>query len=229
MYEWLFNGIYRSLLLQGLFNTLKLSAIGLAIGFTIGFPASMAEVYGGKISSTIASGYVELFRGTPLPLQLFIIYFGLRSSPFLMEYAPFLAMDSFTAACLGLGLNSGAYQEGYIKGALESVSKNQMESARSLGMSKAKAIIHVVLPQTFKVMLPSWSNEVTYLPKYTSTVLLIGAFDLLSAGTAIASFTFKNIEVYLLVALIYLTIIFALGTIVNRVYEHLKIPGTTGA
>lgn len=228
MYEWLSHEIYRVLLLDGFLNTLKLSAIGLTIGLIIAFPASLAEVYGGKISSSISSGYVELFRGTPLPLQLFIFYFGLRSSSLLMEYAPFLAMNSFTAACVGLGLNSGAYQEGYIKGALESVSKTQMEAGRSLGMTKFKAIVHVVIPQALKVMLPSWSNEVTYLPKVSSAVLLIGAFDLLSAGSAIAHFTFKNIEVYLLVALIYLIITFVLGSIVNRVYNYLKIPGMTG-
>ncbi|MBD3158381.1 MAG: ABC transporter permease subunit [Candidatus Lokiarchaeota archaeon] len=225
MFEWLTNPIYQDMLIEGYIHTLQVAGIALLLGFVIGFPASIVEVFGGRISKTIISGYVEIFRGTPLTVQLFILYFGLRGASGLIEQYPFLAFDTFTAMCLALGLNSSAYQEGYIKGAIEGVAGTQMEAARSLGMTKLQGIIYIVIPQAVRTMIPGWSNEATYLPKMTSLGLLIGFFDFLSAGWAIAHFTYRILEVYIFVAIGYVITIFAIAEVLNIIYERVKIPG----
>ena len=201
--------------LEGLLVSLELSGIGLAMGFAIGWAVALAEVFGGRLASKLAIAYEELIRGTPMIVQLFAIYFGL----------PMLGLERFQAACLALGINSGAYQAGYFKSALEAVTRDQMDAALSVGMTKLQAITHIILPQAMRKAIPAWSNEVAYLPKYTSIAFLIGVSELFHRATYVAAKTFRVIETYIFVGILYLACITALTKVLDVVYERVKVPG----
>jgi polar amino acid transport system permease protein len=201
-------------LLEGLLVTLELSFIALAIGMILGLAAALARIYGRKPLSYLANAYIELIRGTPLTVQLFIIYFGL----------PVLGVlfSATLSAIVALGINSGAYQAEYFRGALESIGRGQMEAAISLGMSKRQAVARVVLPQALRLALPSWSNEAAYLPKYSSVAFLVTVPELMARAKVVIAENLRPLEVYLVVGLIYIATIASISKILDMIYERYK-------
>lgn len=204
-------------LLQGSLISLELTFLAISIGFVLGIPLSLSRVYGNKIIYTLATIYVEVFRGTPILTQLFILYFGLPSIG--------IMLSPFTAAVIGLGLNSAAYQAEYFRGAIQAVKDGQMVAARSIGMSKIKAIRHIILPQMFRLVIPSWSNELILLLKASSIAYMIQVSELVSVGRQIASRNFRTFEVFLVIAFIYFVIVEVLNRILHSVERKIKIPG----
>jgi len=202
-------------LLEGLLVTFQLSFTALGIGLILGLAAALARKYGHEPLSLLANAYIELIRGTPLTVQLFIIYFGLPSLG--VVFPPTLS------AIVALGINSGAYQAEYFRGAIESIGGGQMEAALSLGMNRLQAILRVILPQAFRLALPSWSNEAAYLPKYSSVAFLVTVPELLARSKMVISRNLKPLEVYLVVGLIYLATIATISKILDMVYERYKI------
>lgn len=204
-------------LLQGSLISLELTFLAISIGFVLGIPLSLSRVYGNKIIYTLATIYVEVFRGTPILTQLFILYFGLPSIG--------IMLSPFTAAVIGLGLNSAAYQAEYFRGAIQAVKDGQMVAARSIGMSKIKAIRYIILPQMFRLVIPSWSNELILLLKASSIAYMIQVSELVSVGRQIASRNFRTFEVFLIIAFIYFVIVEVLNRILHSVERKIKIPG----
>jgi len=202
-------------LFEGLLITFQLSFTALGIGLILGLAAALARKYSRKPLSFLANTYIELIRGTPLTVQLFIIYFGLPSLGVL--FSPTLS------AIIALGINSGAYQAEYFRGAIESIGGGQMEAALSLGMNRPQAILRIILPQAFRLALPSWSNEAAYLPKYSSVAFLVTVPELLARSKMVISRNLKPLEVYLVVGLIYLATIATISKILDMVYEKYKI------
>lgn len=204
-------------LLQGSLTSLQLTALAISIGLILGIPLSLGRVYGNKIIYTVTTIYIEAFRGTPILTQLFILYFGLPSIG--------IMFPPFTAAVIGLGLNSAAYQAEYFRGAIQAVKDGQMVAARSIGMSKIKAIRYIILPQMFRLVIPSWSNELILLLKASSIAYMIQVSELVSVGRQIASQNFRTFEVFLVIAFIYFVIVEVLSRILHSVEEKIKIPG----
>jgi len=204
-------------LLQGSLTSLELTVLAISIGFVLGIPLSLGRVYGNKIIYTVTSIYIEAFRGTPMLTQLFILYFGLPSIG--------IMFPPFTAAVIGLGLNSAAYQAEYFRGAIQAVKDGQMVAARSIGMSKIKAIRYIILPQMFRLVIPSWSNELILLLKASSIAYMIQVSELVSVGRQIASRNFRTFEVFLVIAFIYFVIVEVLNRILHSVERKIKIPG----
>lgn len=202
-------------LLEGLLVTFQLSFTALGIGVVLGLAAALARKYGHRSISYLANTYIELIRGTPLTVQLFIIYFGLPSLGVL--FSPTVS------AIVALGINSGAYQAEYFRGAIESIGGEQMEAALSLGMSRLQAILRIMLPQAFRLALPSWSNEAAYLPKYSSVAFLVTVPELLARSKMVISRNLRPLEVYLVVGIIYLVAIATISKILDMVYEKYKI------
>ena len=202
-------------LFEGLLITFQLSFTALGIGLILGLAAALARKYGRKPLSFLANTYIELIRGTPLTVRLFIIYFGLPSLGVL--FSPTLS------AIMALGINSGAYQAEYFRGAIESIGGGQMEAALSLGMNRPQAILRIILPQAFRLALPSWSNEAAYLPKYSSVAFLVTVPELLARSKMVISRNLKPLEVYLVVGLIYLATIATISKILDMVYERYRI------
>jgi polar amino acid transport system permease protein len=180
----------------------------------LGLAAALARIYGRKPLSYLANAYIELIRGTPLTVQLFIIYFGL----------PVLGVlfSATLSAIVALGINSGAYQAEYFRGALESIGRGQMEAAISLGMSKRQAIARVILPQALRLALPSWSNEAAYLPKYSSVAFLVTVPELMARAKVVIAENLRPLEVYLVVGLIYIATIASISKILDMIYERYK-------
>ncbi len=218
MIEWL--QFFRSILpefYQGMLITIELTVVGLLMGFALGLPAAVARVYGGKFLRWLAIGYIELFRGTPLLVQLFLIYFGLPDFG--------VTLSRMTAAYLALGLNSGAYQAEYFRSAIQAIGRDQMMAARALGMTRLQAIFHIILPQALRLVIPAWSNEPVSLLKTTAIAFLIAVPDLMTKAKLIASRTYDPIGTYLAVAVIYLILVFILSEGLKFLERRLRIPG----
>ena len=134
-------------------------------------------------------------------------------------------LSPLLAAVIGMGLNSGAYQAEYFRGAIQAVKSGQMIAARSVGMSKFKAVRYIILPQMLRIVIPSWSNELIYLVKYSSLAYMIQAPELMAEGRLIASRNFRTFEVFLVVAFIYLVIVLILSKVLDILEKQIRIPG----
>jgi len=209
---------YLDLLLYGFVTTVEVTLFGVFAGLVFGILLAIGDVYGGRITSTIIRFYVEFFRGSPIIIQLFIFYITI---PTLLN----TIIDGFTVGLLVFSLNSAAYQKGYIKGAIEVISEDQMTASLSIGLSKAQAIFYVILPQALRIVIPAWGNEFCSLTKSTSALLLIGVRDFTGAGRTIAFQTFRVLETWSFIAIVYLIWISAMMKIADIVYEKVKIPG----
>ena len=207
-------------LLQGTVITLQLAGVSLALGVVIGLPAGIGRVYGPPWLQRVIGVYVTLFQGTPLLIQLFLIYYGLPDVG--------ITFSRFAAAYLTLGLNSGAYQAEYLRGALQSVGEGQMTAARSIGMSKFQAIRSIILPQALRLVLPTWSNEAIAMLKYTAIVFLIAVPDLMGQAKILAAKYFAPIAIYMIVAVFYLILVGIAYLILRQVERRAQIPGLTG-
>lgn len=214
---------------RGLLTTLQISAVALLLGLVIGIPTAMLRAYGPRWLQWLATAYVELFRGTPLLVQLFVIYYGLPDLARALEGIglpnQFLVLSRMAAAYLALGLNSGAYQAEYLRSAIQAINVGQIMAARALGMSKLQSVIHVVLPQALRLAIPAWSNEVAYMVKYTSVVFVISVPDLLARGQFLISKYYKPMETLLVVGMIYLMVVLGLTGIMNHIEKRVQIPG----
>jgi polar amino acid transport system permease protein len=204
-------------LLDGLSITLLLTFISLTVGLVLGIVLALGRVYGNKIISSVCIGYIEVIRGTPLLVQLFILYFGLPSIE--------IDLTPLSAALLGLSLNSGAYQAEYFRGSLQSISSGQMVAARTLGMNRLQSIQNIILPQALRLSIPAWSNELIYLLKYTSIAYIIQVEELTAEGKFIAADTFRYIEIFTIIAVIYLMLTILFTEIIDRIENKISIPG----
>lgn len=216
---------------EGLVVTLKLSAGALVIGFLIGLPVALARVYGPRWLRAIATAYVDILRGTPLLVQLFFVYYGL-ADPDLNRLLVsiglpdgLLVLPAMTAAYIGLGLNSGAYQAEYFRGAIQAIGSGQMIAARALGMTRLQAIIHIVLPQAMRIVVAPWSNEAAYMVKYTSVVSLIAVPDLFGRTRRIMSRHYNQMTMLPFVGLIYLILVLLITWGMGKIEKRVEIPG----
>ncbi|NMC15787.1 MAG: amino acid ABC transporter permease [Chloroflexi bacterium] len=197
--------------------TLELTAVGLLLGFVLGLLLALAKIYAPRWLSGIATAYIEIFRGTPLLVQLFLIYYGLPSLG--------ITLSQTLSAYLALGLNSAAYQAEYLRGAIQAIGPSQMMAGRSIGLSRWQTIRHVILPQALRLALPSWSNEPISLLKTTAVVFLIAVQDLMAKAKRAATITYNPIGSYLAVAVVYLLMVFALNALLKWLERKTKIPG----
>jgi polar amino acid transport system permease protein len=204
-------------LLRGAGVTLLLTVEGLAAGFVLGLAATLARTYGGKFWRGLAVGYIELFRGTPLLVQLFLLYYGLPGIGITLtrEWAAFLA----------LGLNSGAYQAEYLRGSILAIGDGQMIAGRSIGMSKWGTVFNIILPQALRLAIPAWANEPVSLLKSTAVVFLIAVPELMARAKAIAARTYDPIGSYIAVAIIYLAMVYLLDAFLKWMERYTAIPG----
>lgn len=218
MNDWLqfFQRVLPSFL-EGTVITLELTAIGLLMGLVLGLLAALARVYGSPWMRRIAVAYIELFRGTPVLVQLFLIYYGLPGLG--------LTLSRFLSACLAMGLNSGAYQAEYLRGSIQAVGEGQLMAGRAIGMSRWKAIWFVILPQALRLAIPAWSNEPISLLKTTAVVFLIAVPDLMTRAKEAAVRTYDPIAAYLAVAVVYLAMVFLLDQFLKYLERRSRLPG----
>jgi len=186
-------------LAAGLVITLKLIACSVPLGLVIGYAVSVARTYGSRPLRATAVAYQSAFRGVPLLVQLFLLYYALPRFG--------VTLSPFGAAVCGFGLCSGAYHSEYIRSALLSIPTAQMEAARALGMRRITAVWRVILPQAVRRSLGGCGNEVVSLVKYSSLAYLVTLVDLTGAGRQVAYRSFRFFETFLIVGLIYLALV----------------------
>jgi len=204
-------------LAEGLITTFQVSLTSFAIGLALAVLLTPARVLGRLPLSGVARFYIEVIRGTPVLVQLFIIYFGLPSLG--------MKFDPLTASIIALGLNSAAYQAEILRASIKSIPESQYLSAESLGMSTGQIYRYVVLPQSIRIAVPALVNELVTLVKESSIVSVIGVVELMRKGDYMVASTFRAFEVYLGVAIIYFLVCFLLSQLSKIVEEKLKIPG----
>ena len=199
-------------LLIGLWITLKISAWSLVFALALGLIAGLGRVSANPAAFNLATTYVEIVRGTPLLVQIFIFYFFIGT---VLELSP------FTAAVAALAVFTGAYVAEIVRAGIEAVPRGQMEAARSLGMSYAQAMRHVILPQALRKTLPPLAGQFINLIKDSSLVSIIAITDLSKAGREVVSSTFSPFEVWFTVAAMYLVLTGSLSLLVRRLERRL--------
>lgn len=200
---------YRELFYRGFFNTIILTAVGVAFGLVIGLFLSLGNLSSKWYLRIPSKIYVDIFRGTPLFVQILLIHFAVIPSIYesIGREIPGPIFSGFVA----LSLNSGAYIAEIFRSGIQAVDKGQTEAARSLGMTQNQAMFHVILPQAFRRILPPLGNEFIALLKDSSLLAVIAANELAYAGFATAKNTFERYPPYITVAVLYLflTLIFS--------------------
>ncbi len=198
------------LLLWGAVMTIKITFLSVILGIMIGVLVGIARISEVKVLRYTATLYVDFVRGTPLLVQIFMVYFAL---PILIG----LKLDPFLAAILACGINSGAYVAEIIRAGIQAVDKGQMEAGRSLGLSWRQAMTYIILPQALKKVIPPLGNEVISLLKDSSLVSVIGFEELTRSGQLVIARTYGSVEIWLSVALIYLAMTFTIARVVAYV------------
>lgn len=183
-------------LLQGAVVTVEVTSVSLLLGCLLGLLVGIGRLnparrwlYG------LCTAYVAAIRGTPLLVQLFILFFGLPQFGILLP--------AFVCGVIGLGIYSGAYVSEIVRGAIQSIDKGQMEAARSIGLSSGQAMRSVILPQAVVRMIPPLGNEFIALIKNSALVSLLTIHDLMHEGQKIISVSYRSLEVYLAIAMMY--------------------------
>jgi len=183
------------LLLKGAYYTLLITAVSMTFGLIIGLLVALARLTGNKVLSSFARVYVSVIRGTPLLVQIFIIYYGLPDIG--------ITFGPLTAAFISLSINIGAYLSETFRGAIISIPKGQMEAALSIGMSYNQAMRRIILPQAARVAIPPMGNTFIGILKETSLVSVITVTELLRASQLLISKHLVVMPFYIAIAIMY--------------------------
>jgi len=186
-------------LARGAVYTVEVSVLAIAFGLVLGWLLGLAAVSGVGWLRAITWAYVQFIRGTPLLVQIFLIYFGLPAFG--------LDIPAFWSGVIALGLNSGGFQAEIVRAGIESIDRGQTEAARSIGMSGFQALVFILVPQTIRRVIPPLTNELITLTKSSSLLSAIAALELTHAGQLIIARTFAPFEIYAAVAVMYLILI----------------------
>lgn len=203
------------LLLVGAGVTIKITALSVALGVVIGLFVGIARISRIKLLRVLAAIYVDFFRGTPLLVQIFLVYFAL---PVITGQR----VDPFVAAIGSCGINSGAYVAEIFRAGIQSIDKGQMEAGRSLGMTWVQTMRYIIVPQAFKRVIPPLGNELIALLKDSSLVSVIGFEELTRRGQLIIAKTYGSLEIWLSVAVIYLAMTLTISRFVAYLERRYK-------
>lgn len=201
-------------LLMGMTLTVELTLWAGVFGILLGLLISLARISRGYVLRPLAIFYVTLFRGTPLLLQILFVYFAL---PQILD----IRLDAMPAGILALSLNAAAYLTEIFRAAIQSIDKGQMEAARALGMGYSLAMRRIILPQTFRRLIPPVVNELAALAKDTSLVSVIALSEMLYVTQRLGATYLRPWEVYFWAAIGYLTIVVALTTVAGFLEKRL--------
>jgi len=191
-------------LLIGAITTLQLTAVSVVFGLVGGTLLGIARISTFKPLQIASRVYIDFFRGTPLLVQIFMIYFGIPA--FANSIGTTFTFNRFFAAILALSLNSAAYLAEIVRGGIQSIESGQREASESLGLSPVQTMRYVIFPQAFRRMIPPLGNEFITLLKDTSLVAVIGYEELFRRGQLIVAQNYRAFEIYITVALVYLVL-----------------------
>lgn len=207
---------------EGLSNTILLSIIALMLGTLLGALMALMRISNVGILRSFASVYIEIFRGTPLMVQLLFIYYGTGLTALFPSLSFISDFPRMMTCVVVMSLNSCAYVAEVIRSGIQAVDIGQMEAARSLGFSKGQSMRKVILPQAIRNILPALGNEFITVIKESSIVIYVGVADLMYRAKGVTSKTYIVLESYLIAAIIYFILTFCLSTLVDAVERRMK-------
>lgn len=206
-------------LLDYVYLTIGLTVLSYGLGCAIGLAAALAAKRRSTVIRRLAWIYTSFFRGTPLLVQLFIIYFGLP------QLIPALnALNAFWAAVIGISLNSGAYLAETFRASILSVDRGQWDAYQSVGMTGWQGLRRIVLPQAARIAIPSMGNIWISVLKETSLAFTLGLREVLGEAKILAGSSFRFFECYVAVALIYWAITLLFGALQHRIEQAMNVP-----
>jgi len=205
-------------ILEGSIVTLITVAGSLSVGFLVGLPMAVLQVYGGRVARTLIAIYVWFFRGVPILLLLFLFYFGLFD---LIG----INVSTITASCIVLGMASAAYQSQIFRGAIETLPAGQMKAAAALGMSERQGITNIVLPQALRLSIPGFSNEFSILLKDSAMCFVLGTPEIMARTHFVASRTYEHLPLYVTAGCLYLLITLIGVQALRHLERKVHIPG----
>ena len=213
MFDWNVVLYALPLLAAGIVQTLKVSALACVLGLALGLLAGLASLSGSRALRLLVRFYVDFIRGTPLLIQIFLVFFALPVVG--------IRMSEFWAGVFALSVNSGAYIAEVVRGTVGSIEKGQSEAALSIGMTRRATLLWVLLPQAWRPMIPAVTNDLITLTKNSSLLSAISVYELTRAGQAIIATHFAPFEIYLLLALYYWALISLLAWASRRIERAL--------
>ena len=203
------------LLLKGAGITLEITALSVGLGLLIGMFVGVAKLSDNRLIRGLASVYVDCIRGTPLLVQIFLVYFAL---PQIIGHR----IDPFVAAVGACSINSGAYVAEIFRAGIQSIDKGQMEAGRPVGLTYATTMRCVIIPQAFKNVLPALGNELITLLKETSVVTVIGLRDLTKGALIIQSKTYQAFVPFFAIAAMYLVMVLGLSWLMGKLERRMR-------
>ncbi|HJA79075.1 MAG TPA: amino acid ABC transporter permease [Candidatus Desulfovibrio intestinavium] len=202
-------------ILGGTLTTVGAVALALGLGLLLGVPLAVGQVYGRPLVRALVGLYVWFFRGVPILVLLFLAFYGLMGP----------VIPPFLASCIVMGCISTAYQSQIFRGAIESLPQGQLKAARALGMTDARAIVHVILPQAMRLSIPGWANEFSILLKDSAVCYVLGTDEIMSRATAVAQHTHEHLALFALAGLIYFLLTFVVLKLLRALENRVHIPG----
>lgn len=200
---------YKDFFFKGVLMTILLSVVGIILGSILGSIVALLKLSSNKVLKGIATGYVELIRGTPILIQLWMVYLLFDTSALVAGFA-------------ALSINSGAYVAEIIRSGIQSVDRGQMEAARSLGMSSKMAMRHIIFPQAIKNIIPVLGNEFIAIVKESSIVSVLGVGELMYSVTVVRGISFDSATPLAAVFVLYFILTFTLTKGVNKIERRMK-------
>lgn len=214
---------YYPYFLTGAKNTLIVAIFTVFLGVALGTIFALMKLSRIKVVSFIASTYIEFLRGTPVLVQLYIIYYGLPMLGIKIPDIPALGnFSDFVAGIITLSINSSAYVAEIIRAGINSVDKGQMEAARSLGLKHSTSMRHIIIPQAMKNILPALGNEFIVVIKESSIVSIIGIPELMYNAEVVRGVTFMPFEPLIIAAIMYFIMTFTLSKLMGRFERRLR-------
>ena len=201
--------------------TILLTVVSVSLGMIGGTILGMARLSSNRIAYTLSSAYVGFFRGTPLLVQIFLVYMGLPG------LHPGLSIDRWTAGILTLSLNSSAYVAEIIRAGIQSIDRGQSEAAIASGLTPRQRLRYVILPQAFRRIIPPLGNEFIAMLKDSSLVAVIALEELLRRSQLVVTRTYKPFEIYILTAMMYLVMTTCIAWLVSVIEKRFQ-PGIDG-
>ncbi len=211
---------YHQIFLEGLVGTLKLTSISVVLGVILGVVVATLKMSKFKLVRFLVSVYIEVIRGTPILLQLYVFYFVLPNVFTFMKLSPFMWVS------VALCVNSGAYVSEVIRSGIQAVDKGQAEAARSLGLSEKQTMMKIILPQAIRNILPALGNEFIMMLKETSLASTFFLGDIMTSYQIVKGATYLTLEPLTIIAIIYLCVTFPLSKIVERFEKKMASPNS---
>lgn len=223
-----FLGKYWKFYLVGAKNTIFLAILAVVAGVFLGTVLALGRISRHRLPRFLASAYVEFIRGTPLLVQLFVIYYGLKKLGITFPNVPFLgkaigmSVPDFMAGAFTMGINSGAYVCEIFRAGIQAVDRGQMEAGRALGLGYGTSLRLIVLPQAIRNILPALGNEFVSVIKESSIVSVIGIAELMYKADTVRGITFRPFEPLIVAAFVYFLMTYPLSKLLARIEKRLR-------